>query len=414
MAIGPGTKERLMDVVSSCRNEILDFTKALIQVPTENPPGSSYRDCVAVVEAKLEEIGLESSVLEVPAGRNQNPRNGRIQSESAYCLMSFYGTGPRTLYFHGHYDVVPAATPRQFKPLLKGDRLFGRGSADMKGGLAAMIYAVKAIKACKLRLNGRIGLAIVPDEETGGLRGSHALAASGKLGKDGIGMFTAEPTGGAIWNACRGAISLRVTVKGKPSHVGLHFWGVNSFEKMLGVANKLMELKQRVESRKTAFKIEPDEARNSILLIGGECQGGASFNTVPAQCCFTVDRRINPEEDLGAEKERLLELFDRFRKDGTEVEVETLQEARPAGFSEHDPVARALSTSIEAVTGKAPSFEMCPGLLETRFYAEQGVPAFAYGPGQLTAAHAPDESVALEDICACAAVYTLAAAELLA
>ena len=127
-----------------------------------------------------------------------------------------------------------------------------------------------------------------------------------------------------------------------------------------------------------------------------------------------MDRRINPEEDLGAEKERLLELFDRFRKDGTEVEVETLQEARPAGFSEHDPVARALSTSIEAVTGKAPSFEMCPGLLETRFYAEQGVPAFAYGPGQLTAAHAPDESVALEDIYACAAVYTLAAAELLA
>jgi len=201
MAIGPGTKERLMDVVSSCRNEILDFTKSLIQVPTENPPGSSYRDCVAVIEAKLEEIGLESSVLEVPAGRNQNPRNGRIQSESAYCLMSFYGTGPRTLYFHGHYDVVPAATPRQFKPLLKGDRLFGRGSADMKAGLAAMIYAVKAIKACKLRLNGRIGLAIVPDEETGGLRGSHDLAASGKLGKDGIGMFTAEPTGGAIWNA---------------------------------------------------------------------------------------------------------------------------------------------------------------------------------------------------------------------
>jgi len=408
-------KDLMLDSIASYRDEILDFTKALIAIQTENPPGKSYRACVEVIENKLREIGLDYTVLEVPDALEQiiDASNHGRKPHPRYCILSFYGRGERTLYFHGHYDVVPASKEAQFRPYVEDGNLFGRGSSDMKSGLAAMIYAVKAIKACGIELNGRVGLTIVPDEETGGVCGSRYFVDAGLLGKDGIGMLTPEPTSGVIWNANRGAISLRITVKGKPAHIGLHYQGINAFERMLVVANALLKLKAEVESRRTSFKIEPEAAQRSILMIGGRCEGGINFNLVPAECSFTVDRRINPEEDLEAEKQRLLTLFKRLRHNGIDLDVEILQEGESAGVSEDGSLAQALANSVEAITGKSPSFEMCPGLLETRFYARQSIPAFAHGPGILSVSHGSDEFVKIEDIYNCAEIYALTAAQLL-
>jgi len=409
-------KTEITDIIASYHDEILDFTKTLVNIPTENPPGASYQMCVDVLTRKLREIGLDCTVVKVPYAGEQNIEGALFERKHfpRYSLLSFYGTGEKTLYFHGHYDVVPAASEAQFRSYVKDGCLFGRGSSDMKGGLAAMIYAVKAIKACGINLNGKIGLTIVPDEETGGGLGSQYLLDAGLLGKEGIGMLTPEPTDGAIWNANRGAISLRVAVKGNPAHIGLHYQGINAFEKMLIVANALRELKTEVESQKTSFKIEPEEARGSILLLGGRCEGGTNFNLVPAECSFTVDRRVNPEEDLKVEKERLFAVFERLRREGIKLDVEILQEGRSAAVSENDPLAQSLVKSVEAVIGKPPVLEMCPGLLEIRFYAQQGIPALAYGPGILSVSHGPKEFVKIKDIYNCATIYALTAMRLLA
>ncbi len=83
----------------------------------------------------------------------------------------------------------------------------------------------------------------------GGARGSGPLLEAGVLGADGIGMLTPEPSSGSVWNANRGALSLRITVRGKPAHVGLHFQGANAFEGMIAAANKLLDLKREVELR---------------------------------------------------------------------------------------------------------------------------------------------------------------------
>ena len=93
-----------------------------------------------------------------------------------------------------------------------------------------MLYAAVALQRADVRLDGRVGLVFVPDEETGGHRGSGYLAATRRLGRDGIGMLTPEPTSGVVWNANRGAITLRVTVHGRPAHVGLMHQGRNAFE----------------------------------------------------------------------------------------------------------------------------------------------------------------------------------------
>jgi len=401
-------EQMLRETIATYQKELLAFTKALVAIPTENPPGVAYRACSELIAHKLAEIGLEYTLLETPAPASSSP-----SADPGYCILSSYGTGEHTLYFHGHYDVVPASHPDQFQPWIAEGKLFGRGSSDMKSGLAAMIGAVQALKACGISLRGKIGLTIVPDEETGGQRGSHYLAEHGLLGQQGIGMLTPEPTGGVVWNANRGAISLRVRVKGKPAHVGLHYEGVNAFEHMLVVANALLDYKREISRRQTQYHIEPQAAHDSILLLGGQSAGGSNFNVVPADCTFTVDRRINPEEDLAEEKQRLLALFDQLKQQGIDLEVEIFQEASSSGVSATDPLAQALAHSIEQVVGKTPDFEMCPGLLETRWYAQQGIPAFAYGPGLLTVSHGPREYVPIEKITQVALIYALTAVQLL-
>jgi acetylornithine deacetylase/succinyl-diaminopimelate desuccinylase family protein len=387
-------------------DEMAKLLAELVSIPTENPPGKNYGTCVDLLEKELRRHGLD---CERVAASNQRKDGG----DALVSLLAGYGGGERTLYFHGHYDVVPAQSKEQFHPVLKEHFLFGRGTCDMKGGIVAMLYAILALKECIGELGGRIELTLVPNEETGGEGGSSWLAAQGRLGRGGIGMLLAEPTSGVVWNANRGAISLRVRVQGKSAHVGLQHRGQNAFERMIRVVQRLQELKQVVEQRATSFSIGADQARQSILMLGGQSGGGANFNVVPEECWFTIDRRINPEENFDAEKARLLGVLESCRREGIPLEWEVFQEGRSSACREEEPLGIALARSVRAVTGEGPRFEMCPGLLEIRFYAAQGVPAYAYGPGLLSVAHGPNEYVDLRKVTDCAAIYGLTALEML-
>jgi succinyl-diaminopimelate desuccinylase len=386
-------------------DEIIGLTTELVAIPTENPPGANLSPCADLLEECIARAGLKCERVLGDQNQCNETRPATLLAES--------GSGERALYFHGHYDVVPAQSPEQFRPLRKGHFLFGRGSCDMKGGIVAMLYAIRALRECDCKLGGKIVLSLVPDEETGGAQGSAFLATQGRLGQGGIGMLTAEPTSGVVWNANRGAITLRVTVFGKSAHVGLQHLGENAFERMHRVVARLLDLKQEVEQRQTTCAIGTGQTRNSILLLGGQSAGGANFNVVPDQCWFTIDRRINPEENLREEKSRLLDVLDRCRRDGIPLEWQILQEGESAASREDETLPQALRHSVEAVTGKAPSFEVCPGLLETRFYSAKGIPAYAYGPGLLSVAHGPNEYVDVRRIVECAAVYALTAQNML-
>ena len=377
---------RLRDRISE--SAMLDLTQRLMAIPSENPPGNHYEKCIEILINELNRLGFDD-----------------VRREGA-CVLASVGNGLRTLYFSGHYDVVPAQSRDQFQPRVEGLNLFGRGSSDMKSGVAAMIYAAAAAREEGLLNSGRIGIVLVPDEETAGPRGSRDLDSRGLLGKNAVGMLTPEPTGGVIWNANRGAISLRAIMRGKPAHVGRQFEGVNAFERALPAIARLMDIKKEAERRQTQQNIAPAAARKSILMLGGRVEGGTNFNVTPDYFSFTVERRINPEENLEEEKGRLLDALQGF-------EIETLQEGAATATSERDPTGVILSRNIALLTGKEPVFEMCPGLLETRFYAAHGVPAFAYGPGLLSVSHGPNEFVPIRNIALCATIYALTAAEVL-
>jgi succinyl-diaminopimelate desuccinylase len=383
--------------------EITRTLSELIAIPTVNPPGRSYWECVDYLSGLLQSWGVEHRIFPVP--HESHPR---------YSILGSLGEGEDGLHFHGHYDVVVAQSPEQFQPRQQEGRIYGRGSSDMKGGIVAMLFALRAIQDCGARLSKKITFALVPDEETGSRLGTHHLAEAGLLPRTSLGMLMPEPTSGVIWNACRGALTLRVRINGRIAHVGLFQQGVNAFEGMVEVVRSLLALKRSVVARRTTLPISPPGANRSVMVLGGESGSGLNFNTVPESAWFSVDRRINPEESLAQAKAELDRVFEKHRKNGINIEVETVQEGNSAVSPTHTPLGEILAQTAKDVTGTQPRFELCPGVLETRFFIDQGIPAYSYGPGLLEVSHGPHEYVDLSAVLHCTAVYALTAVRLIA
>jgi succinyl-diaminopimelate desuccinylase len=386
-------------------DEMAELLAELVAINTENPPGRGLGDCGRALSDAMARIGFAPELIELePSGELEDPCivRGRV------------GEGPQTVYFHGHFDVVPAQAPAQFRPVRRDGKIVGRGTADMKGGLLSMLYGAAAAKELGLLANSRIVFHFVCDEETGSAAGSGYLRDAGLIQPDALAMVTAEPTGGVVWHANRGAITLRVDVRGREAHVGQAHLGANAFEKMIRVAEPLVTLAHQLLEERTAFRMDGEAARGSMLVIGGSAGGGANFNVVPGSAWFTVDRRFNPEEDLDAELVRVIDAID----DGAagadaDVAVAVLQRAPSASTDETHPASLALARCVAQVEGTPPRFELCPGVLETRWYAQLGIPAFAYGAGRLDVSHSPDEFIEEAAMRRCAAVYALFAGELL-
>lgn len=385
--------------------EMFDFLARLVAEPTENPPGVGLGRCAQVLADELDRLGLEPQLI---------PITGQHTLEDPFIVRGSAGTGSDLLYFHGHYDVVPVQDPAQFTMRREGSRLIGRGTADMKGGLVSMVYGAVAAKALGLIGDGRIVLHLVPDEETGSVVGAGYLRAHDLIDPAALAMVTGEPSGSSIWNAARGAISLRVSLEGKEAHVGQASFGINTFAHMVHIAQPLLGYAEQLAARPTRHPMDSDDPTGSMVLIGGLSGGGSNFNVVPANSWFTIDSRYNPEEDLEVELARLTAIITETAEQiGARASIEITQ-FQPASHTPVDtPAAAALARSFEEVHGKPARFEMCGGILENRWYNQLGIPAFALGAGRLDVSHGPHENVDAHELLRIAATYALFANELL-
>jgi succinyl-diaminopimelate desuccinylase len=381
---------------------LVAFARDLIEIPTVNPPGNAYGECVDRIALELETLGLPWELVE--SGTARTPRHVIISTPSP--------PGP-PLYLHGHYDVVPAFSPQQFNAREEGGHLVGRGASDMKGGLASIIYAAWA---CADR-GVPAALIIVPDEETGGQLGAERLAELELIDADAHGAIVAEPTWGTIWHACRGAFTLRVLVRGRAAHVGLHYRGRNAFTDALALVNELAPLRDELTTRHSPlqFGSEDPRASQSILLLGGHAEGGVNFNVVPDRFSFTIDRRPNPEEDHDKARDELLSALENARlSQGLDVIWDVLQDCTGGMTAPDDPLIQAVVASTEHHTGTRPTITCCPGVLETRIYQRLGIPAIAFGPGLVEQMHGPDENVPTANLTRAAAIYAEVASQLAA
>ena len=184
--------------------EMAALLEDLVAIETENPPGRRLGHCGRLLRDAMSDLGFAYELIELPPNRHL---------EEPCLVPGSVRAGPPTVYFHGHFDVVPAQSRAQFRPLRANGRIVGRGTADMKGGLVSMLNGAAAARELGLLGGGRIIFHFVCDEETGSAAGSGHLREAGMIDPAALAMLTAEPTGGAVWHANRGAITLRVDVR---------------------------------------------------------------------------------------------------------------------------------------------------------------------------------------------------------
>jgi acetylornithine deacetylase/succinyl-diaminopimelate desuccinylase-like protein len=387
--------------VAATEASCVAFARDLVEIQTENPPGVNYADCVERIVAELDALSLAYEIVET---------GDEIASRQT--IIARTGHAGPLLYLHGHYDVVPAFDTEQFSPRIVDGCLTGRGSTDMKSGLAAIVYAASDAAAA----GANVALVIVPDEETGGRLGSERLAALGHIDPAAVGAIVAEPTWGTVWHACRGAFTLLISVQGVSAHVGLHYEGRNAFLAAVEVADELRVFNEALKLRTSEvnFASTHPRARDSILLIGGVAEGGTNFNIVPERFAFTVDRRPNADEDYEAAKAELLARLEAIRDRGIDLAWEVLQDANSALTPADDHFVSTVLAAASAISGREHRPTCCPGVLETRIYSRLGIPAVAYGPGLIDHMHGPDEFVPLANIAAARRVYATVADRLTA
>ncbi|MBU7044581.1 MAG: ArgE/DapE family deacylase [Theionarchaea archaeon] len=344
------------------QEDIITFAKHLIEIPTVNPPGEQYEECIALIQKHCDKLGLETTV---------------VTCDGLPALIG--GTGRGILHFHAHYDVV-RGNGSQFHPFLKDGKLYGRGASDMKGGLAAMLYALSCLDSPD------ISFSITADEETGGIHGVNCLLQRGLLRPQAVLM--PEASSNRIWNGCWGAFAAQITVKGESSHSIYQERGTNAFIDMIDVVQYFRN--QRPE--------------RGSLLLGGALTGGTQFNMVPESCSFSIDWRFPPEQTLSSITTSVTEIMENMQKEGISLSCTPLLETEGFFTPPQSEIVKTMKKAVHEVRGSCIT-QVCPGFLDIRYFAFRGIPAIAYGPGLLEYAHGPQEYIEVQDLMDAVSIY---------
>jgi succinyl-diaminopimelate desuccinylase len=278
----------------------IEVLKDLISIDTTVPPGLNYDKAVGYLEPLFKELGFVTQKLIIPA-KYAEGREGRV---NLVCHRSEKGK-PR-LIFYGHIDVVPAEGWDAFKPRVEDGKVYGRGAADMKGSIVALLLAMESLKG--KRLDFDVSVMVTTDEEFSQASQLEYLRQYLEP-VSGAYFLNLDSSFGYVSIAGLGALHVDIKVIGKSVHSGLSHLGENAIEKASLLIQALLDLKHKVEQRKSNVRTHPDtklsrmEGRLNINMI----KGGIKVNIVPDECLISVDRRLIPEENLEDARKELLD-----------------------------------------------------------------------------------------------------------
>ncbi len=381
----------------------------LIAAATPNPPGDE-RAAAAVLVAELARLGIDDVQVVGPAPERPN------------VIARVHGTGGgRSLILNGHIDTKPPgdvdlwSTP-PWEPVIRDGRLHGLGSADMKGAVAAMTHAAADVAAAEVA--GDLILMFTADEEEGSRSGARWLAEQGMIAADAA--VIGEPSGIARdWDAIRlvsrGVLLFRVDIRGTQIHSSLsdQIPAVNASVEM---GRLLAHLADRGGSslRHRPHPLAPDGPTMNVGLVA---RGGSGQGVIPGHATFVSDVRLLP----GMERAQIVEDIERLLAEAAEAQPDldaTLHlEAwlPPCEVQPDDPIVSALQTAAADVLGAQLPLGVFPGGTDApHFQLTAGVPTVpSLGPGLLTSAHSPDESITVRSIVEATAIYAGAATRFL-
>jgi acetylornithine deacetylase len=379
------------------REAALRLAQALIRIPSVNPPGEEAAVAGYLAEY-FEQAGLPVEVTEVQPGRPNVVATARL------------GDGGPTVLLNGHTDVVAVGDGWDGDPFageVRDGRLYGRGAADMKGPLAAMIAATLAVKRAARLSAGRIVLACVMGEEYGGL-GTRDLVRQGLRADHAI---VGEPSELLPVIAHKGTLRYEIGVEGKAAHGSVPEAGLNAIYKMADIVGELRQLHQELSRR------PPHPLVGAPSLNVGTINGGSGTCIVPARASITIDRRVVPGEPAEKATQELEEVLARLRRRDGELRAHlTLQNVAPAmEVAAEEPVVRAVRRSIRAVLGRDPGVHGWTATADSNMLVNDlKIPTVIFGPGSIAkVAHQANEYVPVEDLYAATDVYARVLVELL-
>ncbi|HEX9368694.1 MAG TPA: acetylornithine deacetylase/succinyl-diaminopimelate desuccinylase family protein [Vicinamibacterales bacterium] len=414
--------DRVLAAVDALTDEAVAFTSDLIRMPTINPPGELYEECARFIGDTLARCRFEveyHAAEGLPEHTRAHPRINVVGSRR--------GRSPHPLvHLNGHFDVVPAGAGWTVDPFggdVRGGRIWGRGSSDMKAGIAAAVFATEAIRRAGVELNGSVEISGTVDEESGGFAGVAWLAHHGRLSADRT-DFAIIPEPLYVDRICighRGVYWFEVLTKGRIAHGSMPFHGVSAVEHMGRLLGRIYtQLQPRLAARTTAMPVIPPGARHATLNVngvnGGQPVDGIQTPCVADQCRAVFDRRFLLEEGFEASKAEIIALLDGLVRDVPDFayELRDLMVVHPTKTPDGSPVVGALDRALHRVLGRSGGLVASPGTYDQKHFARiAGVPhCVAYGPGILDLAHQPDEYVDITDLMNATKVIALAVLEL--
>ena len=397
--------------------QVLRLARDLVRIRSvwDEATGADEEEAAGFVARSLRDLGLHVHVDEVAPGRPNVIADWRGRG--------FVAGRDRTLMFEGHTDVVTEGDPANwtrdpYGAILEADpdggtRLYGRGSADMKGGVAAAISALAAVQRAAPDLTGRVRVGIVVDEE-GMMAGIKHFVAQG-WADEVDGAIVCEPEELELCLHQKGAMRVHVHAHGVMAHGAMPYAGVNPIVALT-----------RFLAAVDAFQTEEQERLGAHPHLGlpwmtptilrSPLRGEAQLNVMPDGAYGALDIRTVPGQDHEAIHARLVREAERVAADlpRSSIELDWFESRPWTETAADDPLVRALAAAHEDVLGRPARYGGVPGATDGTFLHAAGVPIVTVGPGDRTIPHQVDEFVQVDALVAAARLYAAATVRFLA
>jgi succinyl-diaminopimelate desuccinylase len=351
----------------------MDYVKVLkdiISIDTSVPPGRNYDKAMDYLRPLFEDVGFETQKIDIP----EEYADGREERVSLLCHRRELGK-PR-LIFYSHIDVVPAEGWAAFEPRVENGKIYGRGAADMKGAIVALLLGLETLKGKPWKYDTSV---MITTDEEANQAGQIRYLAQFLQPLSGAYVFSLDSSFGCVSIANLGVLQMDVKVKGKSVHSGLSHMGENAVEKANLVMAALLDLKAKVTQRKSAVDVHPAAGLTKMepRLNINKIEGGLKVNIIPDQCLISVDRRLIPEENLEEAEKELMDALSSVQ--GVEWEIASIYRI-PTVPACQDPIVDELGEIIRQVTGQSGKFgEMGSGDLPYIVTSEWGGREFGLG-----------------------------------
>jgi succinyl-diaminopimelate desuccinylase len=389
--------------------EVVELTRALVRIPSvcrPGEPGANEAQVAAFVESWFRREGLPVEVQDVAPGR-----------PNILAWVGEKGPGRRCLLLEGHTDVVTEGDPKDwtrppFAAEMSDGRIYGRGAADMKSGLAAAMVALAAFKRAGVTPKGKLVVGALVDEEDSMIGVRHLVKTA--AGRELDAAIICEPEENEICLVQRGVVWARIRARGKMAHGAMPEAGVNPLTALGAILRQVPALEKRLrrECQKSRY-LKPPTVTPTIIQGPPRGVGAPQSNVIPAIAEMTLDVRLTPgisSEGVQSEIEALCRQVE-ATVPGVKLEWEAVNGFRPATKVEKsEEVVQAMIHGVRKATGSAPRFGGVPGSTDgTILRMELGIPIVTCGPGSRLIPHQVDEYVETKEVADAARIYAAAA-----